>query len=60
MRVGDLQIENIISKEKKCKIEFLAVLGHWGWGPGATEVLQGHFLALGRITYSHIPNRFFI
>ena len=54
-----VQIKNKISKEK-CKIEFLAVLGHWGWGSGATEVLQGVFLALGRMTYSHLPNRFFI
>ena len=53
--VGWLQAENKISKEI-CKIEFLAVLGHWGWGPGSTEVLQGPFLALGRMTYSHLPN----
>ena len=57
--VGDLQIKNEVSK-KNCKIEFLVVLGHWGWGLGATEVLQGLFLALGRMTYSHLPNRFFI
>ena len=54
-----LQIKNKISKEN-CKIEFLAALGHWVWGPGATEVLQGPFLALRRITYSHLLNRFFI
>ena len=60
VRVGDLQIENTISKQKNCKIEFLVVLSHWGWGPGATEVLHGYFLALGRMTYSHIPNQFFI
>ena len=57
--VGDLQIKNKISK-RKCKIEFLAVSGHWGWGSGATDVLQGLFLVLGRMTYSHLPNRFFI
>ena len=57
--VGWLQIKNKISKEN-CKIEFLVVLGHWGWGPGATKVLQGPFLALERMTYSHLPNRFFI
>ena len=55
VRVDCLQAENKISK--KCKIEFLVVLGHWGWGPGATEVLQGIFLALGRMTYSHLPNQ---
>ena len=54
-----LQIKNNISKEN-CKIEFLAVLDHWGWGLGATEVLQGPFLALGRMTYSHLLNRCFI
>ena len=54
-----VQIKNKISKEK-CKIEFLAVLGHWGWGTGATEVLQGLFLDLGRMAYSHLPNRVFI
>ena len=53
------QIKNKISKEN-CKIEFLVVLGLWGWGLGATEVLQGPFLPLGRMTYSHLPNRFFI
>ena len=57
--VGWLQIKNKINKEN-CKIEFLAVLGHWGWGPEVTEVLQRPFLTLGRITYSHLPNRFFI
>ena len=54
-----MQIKNKISKEN-FKIEFLAVLGHWGWSPGATEVLQGLFLVLRRMTYSHLPNRFFI
>ena len=58
VRVDCLQAENIISK--KCKIEFLVVLGHLRWGPGATEVLQGLFLALGSMTYNHLPNRFFI
>ena len=58
VRVDCLQAENKISK--KCKIESHVVLGHWGWGPGATEVLQGLFLVLGRMTYSHLPNRFFI
>ena len=43
---GWLQIKNKISKENY-KIEFLVVFGHWGWGPRATEVLQGPFLALG-------------
>ena len=38
----------------------VAVSGHWGWGLGAAEVLQGLFLTLGRMTYSHLPNRFFI
>ena len=44
----------------KCKIESLEVLGHWGWIPRATEGFQGPFLALGRMTYSHLPNRVFI
>ena len=43
-----------------CKIELLEVLGYWGWIPMATEGSQGLFLALGRMTYSHFPNRIFI
>ena len=58
VRVDCLHAKNKISK--KCKIEFLIMLGHWDWGLGETEVLQGLFLALGRMTYSHLPNRFFI
>ena len=61
VKTGELAICRLKMKQvKNCKIEFLVVLGHWGWGPGATEVLQGLFLALGRMTYSHLPNRFFI
>ena len=44
----------------KCKIELLEVLGYWGWIPRANEGSQGLFLALGRMTYSHFPNRIFI
>ena len=44
----------------KCKIELLEVLGYWGWIPRATEGSQGLFLALGRMKYSHFPNRIFI
>ena len=46
--------------EIKCKIELLEVLGYWGWIPKATEGSQGLFLVLGRMTYSHFPNRIFI
>ena len=52
-----LQAENKI--RKKCRIETLEVLGHWGWIPRATEGFQGPFLALGRMTYSRLPNRIF-
>ena len=58
MRIGGLQDKNKI--RKKCKIEPLKVLGHWRWIPRETEGFQGPFLALGRITYSHLPNRIFI
>ena len=34
--VGWLQADNKI--RKKCKIEPLEVLGHWGWIPRATRV----------------------
>ena len=57
--VGGLKLKKK-NKLRNCKIEFLVVLGHWGWGPGATEVLQGLFLTLGRMAYSHLPNRFLI
>ena len=54
-----LVTDNEISK-KKCEIELLEVLDHWGWIPMATEGFQGPFLVLGRLTYSHFPNRIFI
>ena len=44
----------------KCKIELLELLGYWGWIPRVTEGSQDLFLALGRMTYSHLPNRIFI
>ena len=55
---GGLQAKN--KMKKNIKIEPLEVLGHWGWIPRATEGSQGPFLALGRMTYSHFPNRIFI
>ena len=58
VRIGGLPTENKI--RKKCKIEPLEVLGHWGWIPRATEGFQAPFLALGRVTYSHLPNRIFM
>ena len=58
VRIGGLQAENKI--RKKCKIEPLEVLGHWGWILRAAEGFQGPFLALGKITCSHLPNRIFI
>ena len=48
------------SELKNCKIELLEVLGHRGWIHRATEGFQGLFLALGRMTYSHLPNQIFI
>ena len=56
--IGGLQAENKI--RKKCIIEPLGVLSHWGWIPKATKGFQGPFLALGRMTYSHLPNQIFI
>ena len=56
--ISGLQAENKI--RKKCKIEPLEVLGHWGWIPRATEGFQGPFLPNGRMTYSHLPIRIFI
>ena len=58
MRVSCVQIEIKMKKNKKknslnCQAtgcEFYKSLR----GP------QGHFLALGRMTYSHLPNRIFI
>ena len=44
----------------KCKIELLKVLSYWGWISRETEGSQGLILALGRMTYSHFPNRIFI
>ena len=44
----------------KCKIELLELLGYWGWIPKVTEGSHNLFLALGRMTYSHLPNRIFI
>ena len=44
----------------KCKIELLELLGYWGWIPRVTEGSQDLFLALGRMTCSHLPNRIFI
>ena len=44
----------------RCKIELLELLGYWGWIPRVTEGSQDLFLALGRMTYSHLPNRIFI
>ena len=35
VRIGGLQAENKI--RKKCKIEPLEVLGHWGWIPRVTK-----------------------
>ena len=58
VRFGRLQTENKL--KKKCKIELLEVLGHWGWIRRATEGFQGPFLALGRMTYIHLSNRIFI
>ena len=59
--VNCLGTENKTSKnKKKIKKELLEVLGDWGWIPRATEGFQGPFLALGRMTYSHFPNRIFI
>ena len=44
----------------KCKIELLELLGYWGKIPRVTEGSWVNFLALGRMTYSHLPNRIFI
>ena len=44
----------------KYKIELLELLGYWGWIPRVTEGSRVNFLALGRMTYSHLPNRIFI
>ena len=44
----------------KCKIELLESLGQWGWIPMVIEGSRVYFLALGRMTYSHFPNRIFI
>ena len=46
--------------EIKCKIELLEVLSYRGWISRAIEGSQGLILALGRMTYSHFPNRIFI
>ena len=44
----------------KCKIELLELLGYRGGIPKVTEGSKDLFLALGRMTYSHLPNRIFI
>ena len=53
-------LENLNLNKIKCKIELLELLGYWGWIPRVTEGSQDLFLALGRMTYSHLPNRIFI
>ena len=59
--VGWLETKNKLKKNKKNnKIDLLEVSGCWALDPKATEGFQGHFLALGRMTYSHLPNRIFI
>ena len=44
----------------KCKIELLEVAVHWFRVLRHSTCPQVFFLALGRMTYSHFPNRFFI
>ena len=46
--------------EVQYKRNFLEVSGYWFWVLEATEGFQGLYLALGRMTYSHLPNRIFI
>ena len=59
--VDGLKTENKLKKNKKNnKRDLLEVSVHWAYDPRATEGFQGHFLALGRMTYSHLPNRIFI
>ena len=44
----------------KCKIELLEVVGHWFRVLRHSTCPRVFFLALGRMTYSHFPNRLFI
>ena len=44
----------------KCKIELLEVVSHWFRVLRHSTCPRVFFLALGRMTYSHFPNRFFI
>ena len=44
----------------KCKIELLEVVGHRFMVLRHSTCPRVFFLALGRMTYSHFPNRFFI
>ena len=55
------QIEIKMEKNKKNnKRGLLKVSGYWAYDPRATQGFRGHFLVLGRMTYSHLPNWIFI
>ena len=47
-------------KLKINKIELLEVTGHWFMVLRHSTCPRVFFLALGRMTYSHFPNQFFI
>ena len=44
----------------KCKIELLGALGHWFRVLRHSTCPRVFYLALGRMTYGHFPNRLFI
>ena len=56
--VGWLEIENKLKKNNKRSL--LEVSGHWAEVLRRLRGPQVHFIALGRMTYSHFLNRIFI
>ena len=58
--IGCVQIENKIRKKKKIRKELLEVSATGLGFLGQPTCPQVFFLPLGRMTYSHFPNRIFI
>ena len=56
MKIGNKLKYNKKNNERN----LFEVSGYWALDPRATEGFHGHFLVLGRMTYSHLPNRIFI
>ena len=60
IKTGGLVVFKLKINKIKCKIELLEVAGHWFRVLRHSTCPRVFFLALGRMTYSHFPNRIFI